>query len=1507
MANIFRNEYKVYLYKYNYEKLQKEVKDKFKDENSGNAYKYLFESFITDLYSLGLPSDKIKEDYLTYVQIYKTINNQVTTKQKRSQQSGYTTTTYTSKNASLVSSSEDINAYRSPKTIEDNILQEALAQNYALQQLQKRYEDDIMMGKGSEIHWLNTKRDKESYLQSLKSALEKSKDLLNSLFDPVIDEIATIRKSGNIQSDYVHCIELTDLSGTEALVIPTTDRTKNSCDTFLNAKVTNRLISDDVSTNALTNIGQIKTDLTQLTNTTSLTLRQDILLKYNIHIEPNDVIEIVSTNYNKTIDIDTYDVVDNNPLNRNTQFLGFITQISVSNRYGQTSEMSVTCEGISKLLSMNPVVSDNAVAPQFNNLLDFVAQAKKNSSDMTTVNVYMTQYNNSTVYELFTEIMSKVLAASPIDGDTTNYTVRYISDIEKLKKLQYQYCKHLIVLYHLAASISTVRQCGPTEVIIAKVDCNILQTKLQAYLKQLRTNFTNFWSTYSSPIQILNAIVENSFLEIYEDRCGVLIMRTPRYNTWFGKDIIEMEDVIDWTQTLSDVELKSRSDYQWQIDFIGTMSNFPGNAYENVPALLKYGFRADSPKTSPNAKNEKLCAVFGALDVTRSNSKTRVIRMTVPMIQDYVLGRLYYIPIQNKNGVDDLQSVGCVGYLSSITSNIEPGDVDKHTLEFTYVRNAELLKEDLTIRDNYGQILNFNHLPDLEIMMNLFTSEDIQKPAVTEKSDTTKSSLPAQYHYYWAAYEAAYKKVFDKLSSGKASTFTDKEAKYFDKTMAPTLLTKNSFKSYKENENTLSNNSYIPTQQLINTIWYIDMCLRYNEDMTQDLTTDNSDKTAKTGLAGYKKYVGKLLRNVTFKSSLNQNADMSAILNYLNRDATFSKNKKSLTYILNSANNPYAHIDNFFVNESLAPSMRQPINQIGDVTTVDKLNNFMTLFSNAYNYINGSDFDRTKFIEQLDVIKTSTDFDNVCSEIKVIIDEFKIYINNDYNYINFYSALINNLENNRNSQFISNMLKTYYYYAYSKKENSVYKIDVDTYTAINKLKLNGMEKHVPILDDITNYLYKDETTNTKKSLNKRQQIIQLAPAVVMKPSVTVPPLLTFKDYKYGTYLAGISPVDYKTFFKNQISSLISTELPKSNGQIKLDDLSFKNALNNDIGKITGFVYDPNISDDINLYFYPIIEFNKDIDVSGYITKKEDLDNFVNAVYNGNKLTSVVCVSPVHIPESKIPTIQQIAHKGGLYVGKTSDEKLTLNSKAAIIDPSVIFNWSKSELNNAYQATIYNFISNDVYCKSKLNNKYLDIHTSPNITPWASKIKNREALEKSACVFSSSVNFNGLSRDTFTDPSVSTNILNIFKNLESINSKNKFFTIENLPNTTKFQLEDTVTNFATEKVTDTIRLSYSYDNSDNNTVYAVSNDDALTSVSSYEEGQQETEFTNYTNSRENVNLSLYTDNEKYSTIFYNAKDKYPMNIFRDTNAKTSTSTLTVDETNFEATKNIMSQQ
>ena len=149
MSSLFKNNYKVYLYKFNYSALQDDIK--WVMDNSANQF--LFESFITDLYTVGVPSDvisksignsaadRIKSKYEQYVAKYYSeksninIDNIKTTKQTGDSK------TIEYKPLGVEDSNVILKYNRATISRDDGLLQRALAQNYALQMLQRDYED----------------------------------------------------------------------------------------------------------------------------------------------------------------------------------------------------------------------------------------------------------------------------------------------------------------------------------------------------------------------------------------------------------------------------------------------------------------------------------------------------------------------------------------------------------------------------------------------------------------------------------------------------------------------------------------------------------------------------------------------------------------------------------------------------------------------------------------------------------------------------------------------------------------------------------------------------------------------------------------------------------------------------------------------------------------------------------------------------------------------------------------------------------------------------------------------------------------------------------------------------------------------------------------------------------------------------------------------------------------------------------------------------------------------
>ena len=1316
MSSLFKNNYKVYLYKFNYSAIQSTIQALL----AKSANEFLFESFVTDLYTVGVPSDivssEITNKYQEYIKEYYEKKSTLNTKDtKVNKQIGESKTiTYTS----LGKEDKDTLLKYNRATIsgEDNIIQKALAQNYALQMLQRDYEDGMMKkseGNDIKINWLNTMEKKQQYDEYVKKSLNLSTKLLNKIFNPIIDDIKKIQNGELKESKYVYVIELTNLSKFSEINTIITERTKYTNNNFIALNTDLGDVSNDSKEDAVDSIGVITTTLEGLSNMTNFNLRQDILLKHNINIEANDIIEIVNVNQNKVLAQEVIPETEQevtNDINRNTQFIGFVTKVSLSQRFSGVSLLNVTCEGISKILSLNPTISNNAVAPQFSSVTDFIAGTDKTqaTSNASTVNVFSSFFDGLNAFDLFTKLLSDVLAVSPVEEDKTSYNLRLISDPKKLKNLPYQYAKPLIVLYHLAVSISTIREVGhKTHIVLAQVENNVNQEKLQAYLLMIRSHFDLFWSTMTTPISILQTLANNTFLEIFEDRNGILILRPPRYNTWIEDDIIEEKNFIEWTQSIDDSTLKSRSDYQWSIPAIGVQNEFCGGYYQDIPALLKYGFRIDSPKNSPSVQSEIDAAVYSALDVTKSNSNTRTFELTVPLTQDYILGRVYYFPI-NKSLVGNVKSTGFVGYLTAIATTISPGNVDIHRLTFKYMRNAELLdnSNNIQLSNKAGAyILNFKRLPELSLYQSSVTPDMITE-SQRKRLDTKANNLCANNRYYWASFEAPNKIKFDNYITG--NNYVSRNEMYsLYTTMAPTNIKVKDFKSYED----VLSSAFTPKQQLINAIWFTDLLMR----------TNCSPEHVLNSTAYYSREI---------RTKKNQDK----FLAYLNNDATFKGKYNSVDYVsdinVSNLSAPYATINSkFFITDSLIPNMLS-----GFVS--DDLKDFeitMNEILQTYNKYLKSDSNRKYQYKEWYVDKYSlSDFNDHLDRLDKMVDAYNKFSNNRFAYYEF------EMYYDIAGKDVSTLLK----YANEKEDNTILN-KLKKYFPIEVLKFNAFSKLYNLIKDI----YHDETINVG------------IPAYKFTDSNNFP--LVQSLFNRGAYIAGVSPIDYNSellkFSTEVITSKIHTD------EVKLKDMSLKNAKGVVIGKFTKLILDvPLYTKTKLLYYYPVIEFDNEainntygIDVtrlkSSYITTEAEINQFIHTGKIKDKfLPCVIRIGCTEIPESKIPTIQQIYNHDGLYVGvdKYTDGRVsTVNDYKAIFDPSVLYTWNNNDFENLYNVTIYNLIEfingnqfgSYLFCNERLNTD-LNLQTNGSQS-WGKILRTEGLFSKVPCVYNTTLNIN----------------------------------------------------------------------------------------------------------------------------------------------------------------------
>ena len=1324
MTSLFKNNYKVYLYKYNYAALQKKVSSLI-DNNSAN--KFLFESFVTDLYTIGVPSDtvidQISGKYKEYVDDYYKKQSTLSTKDKNTNKQIGESKTLEYKPLGKEDTDVLLKYSRSTISGEDNLVQRALAQNYALQMLQRDYENSMMKSGEEEIkiNWLNTMEKKETYDNYVKKALELSTKLLENLFNPVIDDIKKLQQGEITNSEYVHVIDLTNLNSSAQLETVSTERTKYTSNNFiaLNTERDGTSGETDTGDNAVDSIGVITTTLEGLSNMTSFNLRQDILLKYNISIEANDIIEIVNISQNKVLSKSLSGVqVANNEVNRNTQFIGFVTKLNLSQRFGGVSLLNVSCEGISKMLSLNPTISNNAVAPQFYSVIDFIAgkDAVQKTSNAAVTNVFSSFFDGLNAFDLFTKLLSDVLAVSPVEEDKTSYVLRLISDPDKLKSLPYQYAKPLIILYHFAVSKSTIRETGvKSHIVLAKIENNVNQEKLQAYLLMIRSQFDLFWSTMTTPISVLQTLANNTFLEIFEDRNGILILRPPRYNTWIDNDIIEPDNFIEWTQSVDDSTLKSRSDYQWSIPAIGVQNEFCGGYYQDIPALLKYGFRIDSPKNSPSVQSEIDAAVYSALDVTKANSDTRTFELTVPLTQDYVLGRLYYFPI-NKSIYGNIKSTGFVGYLSTISTTISPGNVDIHRLTFKYMRIAELidsndvagdLKDKISLGDKSGfSILNFKRLPELSMYQSSVTPDMLTKKQ-RERLDEKVNQLCANSRYYWAAYYDPFKKKFDEWT--KRNTYrTESEYLKLYFYLAPTNIRVKDFKSYENEKYLVKSSEFTPKQQLINALWFTDLLMRTNQPTN--------------------KYPIKA-REIRTKTN------EIYFFDYLRRDATFKEMYQPIQYIkvgnTNALSAPYATVHNqFFINDSLYPNMLSGFNSKEKENFENIMNNIMHIYTKylrddynreEYEYWYRDNVSK-KLLNARGIGRSNSDFkiafDNHRKRLDIMAGAYENYCNNRFAFHEFEVAY----------DLAGNDIKTLLEYADVKDGQSFWEKQV-------KLVIKTSVDVFGIFTVLNNWISK-LASSIGESLEVDSKVG--IPAYIVQDTARFPLMQSL--YKRGAYIAGVCPIDYTLEIHDFNKSIIAPNLGVTD-KVKLNSMELKTAKSEVIGTFKKLILDTKLFNNGNglLYYYPVIEFDNEkvkscygIDVTTlkntYITTEEEINEFISNGKHTKFLPCVIRVGCTQIPEAKIPTIQQIYNQDGLYVGvdKNDDGSLVVNDTKAVFDPSVLYTWENSDFQDLYNVTVYNLIESIngnnfgtyLQCNERLET---ELNLKSNDIDWSSKV------------------------------------------------------------------------------------------------------------------------------------------------------------------------------------------
>lgn len=532
-----------------------------------------------------------------------------------------------------------------------------------------------------------------------------------------------------------------------------------------------------------------------------------------IIIEENDIIELrVKYSDDHKIPVKEGYLKDKDGFTR--IYIGFITAIKKSLDYGKYELLTIDCAGLSKMFFLYSTqftpsigvekifedgieLSDTTFSPWGNKfhaksageIFSYFMRSALLSDSYNELNTYIESLNNEKNYlakalkderERASKLASYTKRINALEraknelnsispdyikvsnltgnlGPSENMDINFYFSVADIlgnsENISFQTINYIPILMYYArkkAANETLENSDLSLIIGTKEAGDNL-----AYATLLASAFKQFYPTLQKPSAIMSTIRTNAFLEIFEDRPGIIRMRPPKYNiinlntsindTIEESDlvyyltpedkvrydyILDPNDIVSIDITRSDPDIISRVDSQWYIALAGEpVAGYTGH-YSDASLLMKYGLRASGPITNPLALSQMLASYVSALQMADSNKKTRQVVLKVYGNREYNVGQLYYVPAVKNTSSDKIISRGFVGYISQIQTTHEYNKVPLHTLTLTHIRIADILKFNKNGKPVY--YANFKRLPDLstfirEMSLNKEVRNDISK------------------------------------------------------------------------------------------------------------------------------------------------------------------------------------------------------------------------------------------------------------------------------------------------------------------------------------------------------------------------------------------------------------------------------------------------------------------------------------------------------------------------------------------------------------------------------------------------------------------------------------------------------------------------------------------------------------------------------------------------------------------------------------------------------------
>ena len=424
-------------------------------------------------------------------------------------------------------------------------------------------------------------------------------------------------------------------------------------------------------------------------------------------------------------------------------FTGFVQSVDDSLASGSVATVSVGCVGISRVLSQTSIVADQALA---NNVILSHKNTAGNTTNMKvaiapTANIFM---GNSSL-EVFVNIMkgcfyphtqkekdtgeihwgkpnilslwkSGTTKASDLEKPITDKTARLeilnvIPLFPSLVCLHYLKEKFSEFIFYCDDALLEKQEMVESKgngFPIIKSNANMLNT-LRPYMLMLKTNFELYESTYQSPMEVLQTIKDNAYMEIFEDRTGSFRFRFPKYNNAVIDVPLGFDSIVSISMNRSDSNNFSIIQTRFVADLIGGMKMIPPDVFVDGLSMLRFGVRMSGVVENPNAIAPMFSAFLGSfLKYYAVLRESRTATLKVVGNPKINLGQMVSFRYGYKSNYDDREYNNgitsgrpglneyhhgdYVGYVTNISEGISSDQPFSQTLTLKYVRDAEVFE-----------------------------------------------------------------------------------------------------------------------------------------------------------------------------------------------------------------------------------------------------------------------------------------------------------------------------------------------------------------------------------------------------------------------------------------------------------------------------------------------------------------------------------------------------------------------------------------------------------------------------------------------------------------------------------------------------------------------------------------------------------------------------------------------------------------------------------------------